>query len=195
MENALRSLQDIYRDSARKSYLKKYFLAEKDIMDARKAPSLPCHLYWEYVMKERSVENISDELDFEKAGLYFLMKKIGIPLRDYSSAQENRAKYSTEEERRKGGMAMQRLMKNRKFREAHSQATREGFSEEGMQRKVEKRLGPDSYKPDKDELRRLYYTNDLSVKEIAEVSNVSSKTVYRWLYQNRFSLKPRRKNG
>lgn len=44
-------------------------------------------------------------------------------------------------------------------------------------------------RPDKEEFERLYYTLAVPVKKIAEMYNVSTKTVYNWAYYFRYNEK------
>jgi transposase len=185
----LKSLQQIIAEAPKekKDYFVQYIFLEEHLME-NYGFSLPEYLQMEYCANKKSLKTISKDLGVSSPSkLWRLMKKFGISVRDYSEAQQIRIERDDDQSERAQGLSVK--MQDAEFRMKFSEATKNGITQEGRERKSLRRLKPGSYKPKKAELEHLFYEEHLSARKIAERCGVNIRTVYRWYQGCNIQLK------
>jgi len=78
----IKSLQEVAENTTPQSksrYQNRWLVLEKQLIEERKAPSLPAYLLYEYQFNGKSTRDLGKELGYTGAGVLKLMKKLGIP--------------------------------------------------------------------------------------------------------------------
>jgi hypothetical protein len=194
MEESLKSLSEIIemtRTQDKNNYLE-FVSLENRIVEEKRAPSLPCHLYYKYIVNKKSIRYIARELGIESKWqkLWILMGKIGIEMRSLSDAQKIRSANETSEQKNKRLEGYKLKMSDPKFLKEFSESLRKGASDKVKMQKAIKMLGPGAYRPTREGLYNMMWKEGLSAIEIAERCKVYRGTVYGWMQS--YNMLPKR---
>lgn len=86
----IKSLQELARESSKPKTYEKWFEVENRLIEQRKAPSLPAYLLYEYQFNKKSPTLFGKEFGYHGVSVIQLMKKIGIPIKNFSESMMGR---------------------------------------------------------------------------------------------------------